>query len=211
MIIHTVPSGPLATNSYVVACQKTRLAAIFDPAKNSAETLIRFLEEKKLAPIIILLTHSHWDHIADVASLKEKCQIPVFVHSKDAGNLMHPGSDGLPCWIDIPEVQPDGFFKEGDFIDVGEIKFKVIETPGHTPGGVCFYCPEYHVLISGDTLFQGTIGNVSFSTGRPGLMWESLKKLSRLPAETIVYPGHGPATKIGDEPWLSRAEEIFGN
>lgn len=210
-MIQAFPSGPFETNAYLVVCTRTRVAAIIDPAPGSFKALIEAIEHQKLTPIAILLTHSHWDHIADVSALKTKYRIPVSIHPLDAPNLENPGSDQLPCWIDIPEVKPDRFFDDGDQIDVGDIQFRVIHTPGHTPGGVCFYSPQEQILISGDTLFKGTIGNLSFPTACPHLMWPSLEKLSKLPSETIVYPGHGPSTKIGEERWLARAEELFGD
>ncbi|MFN4173726.1 MAG: MBL fold metallo-hydrolase, partial [Parachlamydiaceae bacterium] len=86
----------------------------------------------------------------------------------------------------------------------------VIDLPGHTPGGVGFYDPKRGLLFSGDTLFQNTIGNLSFPTARPELMWKSLKKLAKLPPETIVMPGHGPSTTIAKERWLDKAEDYFG-
>lgn len=211
MFIQSFPSGPLATNSYIVACPKIRLAAIIDPAPESSPNLISFLAEHDLKLEKILLTHSHWDHIADVAPLVKKYAVPVYIHANDEANLISPGADRLPCWIDVQGVRPDGHFKEGDILTVGELRFKVIETPGHTPGGVCFYCQAHKKLISGDTLFKGSIGNISFPTSRPDLMWDSLKKLSKLPSDTTVYPGHGPTTKIGDESWLSDAESVFGS
>ncbi len=210
MFLKAFPSGPLDTNAYIVACPQTRQAAIVDPAPDSYERLIAFIQEGNLAPVAILLTHSHWDHIADVKAIKIKYSIPVSIHPLDAPNLKNPGADGLPCWLDIPGVVADRLIKEGDVIAIGNLTFKVIETPGHTPGGVCFYCSDEGILLSGDTLFKGTIGNVSFPTSRPDLMWESLRKLSLLPKGTRVYPGHGSSTTIGDENWLSRAEEVFG-
>lgn len=211
MFIQSFPSGPLETNAYIVACPKTLAAAIIDPAPDSFKSLVSFIEKTNLLPIAILITHSHWDHIADVALLKKKYQLPVYIHEEDRKNLESPGSDGLPCWLDIEGVTPTNFIQEKDKIAIGDLNFEVIHTPGHTPGGVCFYCPNENVLISGDTLFKGSIGNLSFSTGRPALMWPSLAKLAQLPSETRVYPGHGEETLIGNERWLSRAEEIFGN
>lgn len=211
MLIQPIPSGPFETNAYVLACPETRKAAIVDPAPESAHKIITYLTENQLTPDKILLTHSHWDHIADTSILKKKYHIPVYIHSLDTPNLLEPGADGLPCWIEIEGVQPDRLVKEGDEIAVGNLKARVIETPGHTPGGVCFYFEEPGVLISGDTLFKGTIGNLSFGTSRPHLMWDSLKKLAALPPQTQVYPGHGPSTTIGAEKWLNRAEEYFGD
>ena len=211
MIIQPFPSGPFSTNAYIVACPDTKRIAIIDPAPDSANAIIDFVKNNGLLPEKILLTHSHWDHIADVATLKSKYKIPVYIHPDDAGNLEKPGSDGLPCWIDIPGVHPDFLLKEGKAISVGNLIFEVISTPGHTFGGVCFYCKEHQLLLSGDTLFKGTIGNLSFPTSSPKHMWESLKKLSKLPADTRVFPGHGPSTTIGAEPWLAYAENVFGN
>lgn len=211
MFISALPSGPFDTNAYVVGCPDTHQAAIIDPAPESSQDIIDTLSAGKWTPTKILLTHSHWDHIGDVHKLHEYYHIPVYIHELDAPNLEVPGSDGLPCWIFIKGVKPDGYFKEGDEIEVGNIKFQVIDTPGHTPGGVCFYCPKEKVLISGDTLFKGSIGNLSFNTARPKLMWSSLDKLAALPADTKVYPGHGPDTTIGKESWLPNARQLFGD
>jgi hydroxyacylglutathione hydrolase len=211
MITQAFPSGPFGTNAYVVACPQTRLAALVDPAPESYHDVIEFLEHNKLTLDKILLTHSHWDHIADTARFKEKYDVPIYIHPLDQPNLENPGADGLPCWLSFPGVIPDVLINEGDVIPLGNLKFSVIHTPGHTPGGVCFYCPTESVLLSGDTLFQGTIGNISFPTARPQLMWPSLAKLAKLPPETNVLPGHGPMTTIGAENWLPNAEKIFGN
>lgn len=208
--IQAFPSGPFATNAYIVACSATRLAAIIDPAPDSTTALTKYLADHNLTLDKILLTHSHWDHIADVAALKAKHPVPVLIFPDDAPNLETPGSDGIPCMIDIPGVKPTHLLKEGEVISVGSLSFEVIHTPGHTPGGVCFYCKQHHCLFSGDTLFKGTIGNLSLPTARPHLMWDSLTKLSKLPPDTIVYPGHGPSTSIGVEDWLADAKRIFG-
>jgi hydroxyacylglutathione hydrolase len=211
MTIQVFPSGPLATNAYVVSCSETKRAAIFDPAPNSFDSIVKYISGHDLIPDKILLTHSHWDHIADVAPLKLKYGIPVYIHPEDALNLEKPGSDGLPCWISVEGIVPDYQLKEDDIISIGNLLFIVLHTPGHSPGCVCFYEEAHHILISGDTLFKGSIGNISFPTSRPKLIWNSLKKLAELPKETVVYPGHGPTTTIGNEPWLSKAEEVFGD
>src|SRR5205085_3035340 len=129
-----------------------------------------YLNQHLLSVKKILLTHSHWDHIADVMPLKEKFHLPVYVHALDAPNLQQPGADGLPCWLTISGVQPDVLLEEGMEVPIGKLMFKVLHTPGHSPGCVCFYESSQHVLFSGDTLFKGTIGNLSFPTSQPSLM-----------------------------------------
>ncbi len=210
MFIQIFPSGPFSTNAYVAACEQTREAAIIDPAPDSFSAICAFVEFRELTCRKILLTHSHWDHIADVQRLKEQYGVPVYIHSLDAPNLRQPGADGLPCWLNIPGVEPDVLLKEGLVVPVGNLTFQVIHTPGHSPGSICFYEPQQHVLFSGDTLFKGTIGNLSFPTSQPDLMWPSLDKLSRLPQQTRVFPGHGPETTLAAEStWLPRAKQLF--
>lgn len=210
MFIEIFPSGPFSTNAYVVACLNKREAAILDPAPNSFADIQAFLDNQKLKVQKILLTHSHWDHIADVKPLKEKYGIPIYIHPLDAPNLQQPGIDGLPCWLPIPAVQPDILLEEGMQVSVGELTFLVIHTPGHSPGSVCFYEPQQQCLFSGDTLFKGTIGNLSFPTSQPSLMWPSLAKLAQLPPQTRVFPGHGSVTTIASESdWLLDAKKLF--
>lgn len=209
MFIEIFPSGPFETNAIVIGCERTREAAIIDPAPESAESIKEFLVEKGLKPTAIFLTHTHMDHIGDVAALKKHFSIPVWVHPLDAENMRTPGSDGLPLLFPIQGVEPDFFFEENGEISIGELEARVIHTPGHTPGGVCLYFPKEKVLISGDTLFHGSIGNLSFPTASPEAMWASLKKLEVLPPDTRFYPGHGLSSTIGEETWLPKAKEMF--
>lgn len=209
MILYKFPTGPLETNAILVGCPKTKKAAVIDPAFQSAELILQKAEDLGLVIEKILLTHSHWDHFADAAALQKKLKIPLLVHRLDAKNLEYPGSDGIPMFFSIPPVNADEFLEEGTLVSVGEIVFEVIHTPGHSPGGVCYYSKENNLLISGDTLFQGCIGNLHLPTADAKQMWPSLAKLAILPGSTRVVPGHGPDTTIGEEAWLSRAEEIF--
>lgn len=210
MIIQTFPSGPYATNAYVVACEKTKVAVIVDPSPGSFEALSAFIKQNHLVPEKILLTHSHWDHIADVAKCKRAYAIPVWVHALDKQNMEIPGSDRLSGSQGIEGVPVEHLVNDGERFFVGEIEFTTIFTPGHTPGGVCYYAPQAQVLLSGDTLFRGSIGRVDLPTGEAALMWPSLQKLAALPKDTLVYPGHGPSTTIGRESWLANAEQHFG-
>ncbi len=131
------------------------------------------------------------------------------MHPLDAPNLEHPGSDGIPLFFPIRGVHPDCFVQDGDRIFVGELACEVIHTPGHSPGSVCYFVREQKLLFSGDTLFEGSIGNLHLPTAEPLKMWSSLEKLAALSPDTYVVPGHGGDTTIGKENWLKRARQIF--
>jgi hydroxyacylglutathione hydrolase len=210
VLLRCFPSGPALTNTYVVADHPGGVAAIIDPASGSSRSVLTAIKEDHLTVQQIWITHSHWDHIVDAAVLAGQLQVGVWVHQEDAGNLREPGSDGLPLRIPVVAVEPSHFFSDGDELGLGSLRFKVIHTPGHTPGGVCFYEQGEGILFSGDTLFRGSIGNLSFPTSEPERMWSSLDQLAKLPPDTTVYPGHGEPTTIGRESWLSRAREHFG-
>jgi glyoxylase-like metal-dependent hydrolase (beta-lactamase superfamily II) len=210
IFIEIVPSGPLQTNAILLGCTETKQAAVIDPAFGSTPKILQSAQQHGLKIDQIFLTHSHWDHIAEVHLLKEKTGAKVFVHPEDAGNLSSPGSDGLSLQVSIQGVEPDGFLEEGRPMNVGQLLIEVIHTPGHSPGGVCLYLPEEHVLFSGDTLFRGSIGHIHFSTGEPDRMWDSLKKLAALPLNTRVIAGHGKETTLAREQWLKDAKELLG-
>jgi glyoxylase-like metal-dependent hydrolase (beta-lactamase superfamily II) len=210
-LICTLPSGIFATNTYVLGCPDTKKAIIIDPAQGSTPSVLNYLKNHQLVAEKILLTHSHWDHIADIDTLRSSYgNLPIYVHPADAGNLQKPGSDGIPFRIKITPCQPEKLLTENEEIDVGNMRLKVIHTPGHSPGAVCFYEEKHKLLFSGDTLFHGSIGNLSLPTGQPDLMWDSLNKLTKLPLDTKVFPGHGPSTTLREENWLPNAKEIFG-
>jgi hydroxyacylglutathione hydrolase len=211
MIIKAFPSGPFETNAFIIACPETRLAVVIDPAPGSFLNMNTYLTENQLTPLMILLTHSHWDHIGDTSFFKKNYKIPVYVHALDAANLEKPGVDRLPLFIEIEGVKPDHFLNDNDVISIGNLELVVIWTPGHTPGGVCFFNPQNNVLISGDTLFKGSIGSLSFPTAQPELMWPSLERLGKLPPATKVYPGHGTTTTIGAEVWLANPKKYFSD
>ncbi len=194
-------SGPVSTNTYLIFCPSTRRGAIIDVPFGSADQWVQWTAEHQIIVEMILLTHSHWDHIAEAAILQEQLNVPIYIHEEDQGNLQKPGQDRLPRPKSFKGVEPGGFLTDGQTIELGTLSLQVIHTPGHTPGGVCFYLPTppHPLLISGDTLFRGSIGNLSFPTACPDRMWISLKKLAMLPPETAVYPGHGEATTIQEE------------
>jgi glyoxylase-like metal-dependent hydrolase (beta-lactamase superfamily II) len=211
MIVQPFPSGPVSTNAYVIACKQSKKAAIVDPSPGSFALLAEFIAEGKFILEKILVTHSHWDHIADVAKCKSHFGIPIplWMHALDKPNMEMPGADGLGGGMAVEAASVDHLVEEGEHFHIGEIEFEVICTPGHSPGGVCYYAAQAKLLLSGDTLFQGSMGRLDLPTGDAGAMWSSLKRLARLPSDTLVYPGHGPHTTIGAEQWMAEAEKYF--
>lgn len=201
-----MPFGPLETNTLLFACAKTKRAAVVDPARGVTRALLNKVQELSLAIEKIFLTHSHWDHIADAHFLIEETHVPIYVHPEDAKNLQEPGSDGLPLLFPIQGVAGAHDLHHGDRCTVGELSFEVIHTPGHSPGSVCFFFQKEKVLLSGDTLFKGSIGNIRLATSDASRMRDSLRLLKQLPLDTRVVPGHGPDTTLKQEEWLYRAD-----
>jgi hydroxyacylglutathione hydrolase len=210
MLVEIFPSGPLDTNAILLACEQTKKAMVIDPAYHSEKKILKKAEKENLQIEKIYLTHSHWDHIADLAPLVKILQCPVFVHKEDAENVKNPGSDQLPLFISINGVDNLEFLEEGQMHHLGKLSFTIITTPGHSPGGVCLYFNKEKILISGDTLFKGSFGNISFPGCDAEKMFLSLKKLAKLPKDTTVIPGHGAKTTIGQEPWMDQAKQHFG-
>ena len=208
-VIFGCTAGPVSTNAYLVICKKTNDAAVIDCSPGSFEKLLPHIQKHKARISKIILTHSHWDHIADVSKFCNEFHPKVCVHPEDAQNVEVPGSDGLRTLPTIERVNVCTKLNEGEKVAIGDTQWNIIHTPGHSPGGICLYNEQEHVLFSGDTLFKGTIGRLDLPTSEPDRIWASLEKLAALPEETEVYSGHGPKTTIGQEAWLKRAKEYL--
>ncbi len=204
--IQSIPSGPFQTNAYLLMSSSD--AVVVDPSPRSTPKLEALLKEQQKTLSAIWITHSHWDHTADCHALLAHHDIPVLVHRFDAENLIHPGSDGIPSWIPIKPLASATLLNDGDVLHVGNSSWIVLHTPGHSPGSICLYNAEEGILLTGDTLFKGTMGNISFPTSSPFLMGQTLQKLCSLPKATRVLPGHGPATTIGaEQSWMAVSAE----
>ncbi|KGF33296.1 metallo-beta-lactamase [Peptoniphilus lacrimalis DNF00528] len=197
--------GPLQENCYIVY-NKENECVIIDPGYES-QRIIDTIENEKLKPLYILLTHGHIDHIGAVKDLKDKYGIFVYIHNKDKDMLEKPNKNSASLYgMSVNGAKADYFVKEGNDIKFSDDSFKVIETPGHTGGGVCYKLDN--ILFSGDTLFLGSIGRYDFPESSGLDLMNSLKKLTLLDKDTIVLPGHGPETSIEYEinynPYLKR-------
>jgi len=179
-------------------------SVIFDPGffeDEEREQLYSLIKEEKLEPEAILLTHSHFDHIYGVTRLQKDLGIPVYMDPADKYILEVQNEQVRAINLEVPDTTfTTTDVKDGDIITVGELSFKAISTPGHTPGGVCWYDEEDKVIISGDTLFAGCIGRTDLPGGDyEALITSILTKLMRLDGDIDVLPGHGRYTTIADE------------
>ncbi|HOC91801.1 MAG TPA: MBL fold metallo-hydrolase [bacterium] len=212
MIVETLEVGPFMENTFVVGCEETKEAVVIDPGAEP-ERILAAIDKRGLNVSRIINTHAHIDHIGAVQAIRVAKGAKFLLHETEA-----PFVEGYErqCQFfgvrfgDKPEI--DGFLKEGDIIEVGNLKATVIFTPGHSPGGLCFNFGER--VFAGDTLFNGSIGRTDLPGGSQQLLLDNIKnKLLTLPPQTVVYCGHGPATTIGHEkahnPFLTGGFSFF--
>ncbi|MFB6465823.1 MBL fold metallo-hydrolase [Cytobacillus sp. Hz8] len=196
-----IPLGPIQTNCYIVK-NENQSCLIFDPGAEGNK-LIQFLKNEGLNPVAILLTHAHFDHIGAVDDIRDYFQIPVYLHENEADWLGNPdlnGSNFLTHDLLI-KIKPADYLLKGEKeLKIGDFSFFSYETPGHSPGSLSYYFQDSRYVISGDALFQGSIGRTDLVGGNHDQLIESIHaKLLTLAEDTIVLPGHGPSTTIGME------------
>jgi hydroxyacylglutathione hydrolase len=174
--------GPYQTNCYILACKETMEGVVIDPG-DEVFRIIKEISRNEIQVRSILITHGHVDHIGGAAELKRITKAPILIHPSDAPALRFP---------------PDGTLHEGEEIHVGTYTLSVVHTPGHSPGGVCFIAPG--AVFTGDTLFAGSVGRTDFPGGSHENLVDGVrKKIFPLGDDLRVYPGHGPASTIGQE------------
>jgi glyoxylase-like metal-dependent hydrolase (beta-lactamase superfamily II) len=202
MKIDCLVLGPFETNCYVLRDETTaKDCLIIDPGLG-ANRLLSFIKQYKFDPVAVILTHGHIDHIASVAQLRSSFpRVKVYVHKLDAVMLGNPHSNLATITGETLNIGPPDFtVEDGSIVDKSGIQLKVLHTPGHTPGGICLYSKNEGVVFTNDTLFTGSIGRTDFPGGSEQQLLKSIRdKLLTLPGDTIVYPGHGPNTKIAAE------------
>ena len=199
--IETITAGPLETNTYLISSGVEGM--IVDPGFSSAELVLERARSSDLRITAIVNTHGHWDHAGDNARLMRDTGAPLYIHEDDAKMVVSP-SPLIPLPLPPEPATPSELMRDGDVLDFGGHQFRVIHTPGHTPGSVCLIVESERVLITGDTLFQGTYGRYDLPGGDIEALYQSLRLLGMLDADYRVYPGHGPPTTIGGEMyWLS--------
>lgn len=190
--------GPLAENTYIVGHPESGKAAVIDPGDEAGEILKQVTGHGWILDRI-LLTHGHFDHVGAVSFLKERTGAPVHIHPDDADAMRAAGRQGAMFGLRVPDPPPpDVFVREGDTVTLGGGSFRVLHTPGHTPGHVVYLSGGFAFV--GDLIFAGSIGR----TDLPGGSFEDLlravrTKIFTLPGETVLFPGHGPATTVARE------------
>jgi len=198
MNIETLIVSPFETNCYLVWDEEDKICAIIDPGDED-EHIIDVIENKGLKPGAIVLTHGHADHIGAVNPLKEKYKSPLYIGKGDERMLESPSANVSAYFgYEITCPPPDHIVSDSEVFRVGSLDFSVFATPGHSPGGVCYFSGKN--LFCGDTLFLGSIGRTDLPGGNFQQLIESIEKnILTLPDDIICYPGHGPKTTVGNE------------
>lgn len=198
MNIDVLEAGPLMVNCYIL--HENSKCVIIDPGGEFAK-ISGYIEKSGFEPLAIFNTHGHFDHIGAVAQLREKYNIDFYLHESDLFLVQESKNHGVLFGVNnvqVPEV--DKYVKDGDSFDFDGIKFSAIHTPGHSPGGVCYYFEKEKALFSGDTLFDISIGRTDFPYGDMEMLVKSIKnKIFTLGDNISIFPGHGGKTNIKRE------------
>jgi hydroxyacylglutathione hydrolase len=194
MKIYPLDIGTWGNVVYVIEDELTKKGAVIDPTY-CTPSLVNTIKDNGITLEYILITHGHFDHIGGIDDLKAKFpDASVAISSLDAPALTDNAKALCINGLTITHVKPDITFSDGDTFDIGRMHFRVLATPGHTHGSVCYITDG--AMFSGDTLFYGTVGNTGFSGGDPNEMEASLKKLAAIKEDMKVYPGHGQSTTL---------------
>lgn len=197
MIIERVEERYMGENTYILGDRITKKCAIIDPGAR-VDQILRVVKAYDLNVEYIILTHGHGDHISHAPEIKKETNAKIIAHVKEQEVLLDRNknlSSQLPG--PLVELDADIYVDEGDIVELGSLKLKIIHTPGHTKGGMCIKVGEN--IFTGDTLFASGIGRTDFYGGDYKQIMKSLKKLAKYDDNAVIYPGHGPESTIGVE------------
>lgn len=201
MVVETIVTGLLQTNTYLIINESGDEAVLVDPAADF-EDIIAEIDQKGVQLKAILITHGHFDHIGIVDEVKQHFNVPVYAHKAEA-EMMLNGHANLSKQFFGEDIvaHADYFIEDGEHLDFGNgLTFDCISVAGHTNNSICFYNSEYDFVVTGDTLMAGSIGRTDFNRVSPLVLIRNIKeKLLVMPGKTVVYSGHGPKTSINAE------------
>ena len=204
--VETFSGGPISTNAYLVFDDESRQILIVDAPLDVDESLADRVAELGGEVVLVVLTHSHWDHIGTTNLLHHEFSAPVAAHPLSKAQLAAPGSSIMQPPVDIQPIYPDRWLSDGDLVPLGAHEFIVMHLPGHAPGHLALYSEADRLLLSGDVLFPHGHGRTDIPGASDEQMAASLKRLAVLPGDVTVYPGHGVPTTIAAESWLKNVE-----
>jgi glyoxylase-like metal-dependent hydrolase (beta-lactamase superfamily II) len=198
VILEKLTVGPFQENCFIVGDEGT--GVLFDPGDEAARIALA-VERTGLEIEKLIITHAHIDHVGAVAALVDEYACPVLMHAEAEPMLRQLPNQALMMGLRFGKVPVvDGYIEDGEIVDVGALAFRALYTPGHAPGHLAFYSEDEGVVISGDALFAGSVGRVDLPGGSMELLMRSInERLLTLPDATVVHPGHGPETTIGEE------------
>jgi hydroxyacylglutathione hydrolase len=195
--VETLTVGAFQENAYLVVDESSRRAALIDPG-DEAERLLSAVGRGGATLEAIWLTHAHVDHVGAVAAIKRKTGVPIFLHPLERTLYEAAAQHGRLFGVNVDQPPPaDRELADGDVLELGTLSFDVLHAPGHAPGHVVIH--GNGVAFVGDCLFAGSIGRTDLPLSNGPQLAQSLDKIAALPSDTLVYPGHGPATTIGRE------------
>jgi glyoxylase-like metal-dependent hydrolase (beta-lactamase superfamily II) len=203
VFIHTFVFNSFGVNTYILEAENGDCIIVDAACSNESEQkqLKSFFDDGKRKPIMLINTHTHIDHVLGCTFAQKEFGIKWLMHREALSILNEAPIFASLFGINKMEMsKPDGFINEENELKLDNNTIKVLYTPGHAPGSICLYVPSGNFVITGDVLFNGSIGRTDLTGGNYDLLIESINtKLLTLPDDTVVYPGHGPATTIGDE------------
>src|SRR5687767_161978 len=200
MIIRMHTGGIASTNAFLVGDESSKQAVLFDAPDNTAAPLLDEAAKLGLDVVGLWLTHGHFDHLADHQVVTDRVPgAKVLIHKLDEPKLIRPGSAMFPLPFTIPPRRADAYVEDGQTLELGSLRARVIHTPGHSPGHVMYYFEADGLLIGGDLIIGGSVGRTDLPDSNHGDLEASIRKVMKLPPDTKLLPGHGPPSTLRDE------------